>query len=618
MRKIRTLRTTEATAVLLFFLQSVRVLFSVLFGLIYDTIFQETVSMALAAGILLAVVAAFLAPLLASPRRGERLLTLAALVAALARLPMTFNLPTLRLWSSVVVVAAGGLYAASLARHAGRQLPTALVLALLADQFLRSAGNTYDLSLRTWWWPVQTALTAGVALLAWRIRAQGEMQEEEALRRFGLIDGLSIGALLFLQTSLLNFPNGVARWSGVGYELVAPLLIVATMLPLLPQARRAATRFLRGPLGGLALVFLTLAGVALGRVGSGGPGLLGLMLAQALLLTVLFRSGGANDRGRPGLALALGQLLFLVLNFAFAFAFTYPYTIPAFEGLGLPVTLVAVLFATLPALRRFSPPEQGDRPTVMAWLSSAAGLVLLVVVFAWPRGLDRRETVPLRVATYNIHYGYDSAWRFTLEEMARAIEESGADVLMMQEVDACRITSYGVDDALWLARRLGMHAVYQPTLEGLSGIALLSRYPLSASGGSLLPSQLEQTGIVHARLQLEEGPVDAYGIWLGLAADERARQLTGALSVIGEASPVLLGGDFNATPDSPVYSRLAGAGFVDPFLALGREPRPTSPSVAPQERIDFVWGRGLAPTSATVLESLASDHRMVVTEWTWP
>ena len=44
MRNPRFLRLLEATAVLLFLVQAVRVVFSVLFGLIYDTIFAGRVS----------------------------------------------------------------------------------------------------------------------------------------------------------------------------------------------------------------------------------------------------------------------------------------------------------------------------------------------------------------------------------------------------------------------------------------------------------------------------------------------------------------------------------------------------------------------------------------------
>jgi endonuclease/exonuclease/phosphatase (EEP) superfamily protein YafD len=56
------------------------------------------------------------------------------------------------------------------------------------------------------------------------------------------------------------------------------------------------------------------------------------------------------------------------------------------------------------------------------------------------------------------------------------------------------------------------------------------------------------------------------------------------------------------------------AGFVDPFIAGGFYPAPTDPAEKPNKRIDFVWMRGLTPTDARVLESTASDHRMVVVE----
>lgn len=182
-------------------------------------------------------------------------------------------------------------------------------------------------------------------------------------------------------------------------------------------------------------------------------------------------------------------------------------------------------------------------------------------------------------------------------------------------MDGGRITSYGVDDALWLARRLGMRDVYLPCVERLTGIALLSRYPLLAQGGELLPSEEEQTGIVWAELGTSNGPVNAFSIWMGLSPEERAMQLEAALAFIEEhPGPALFGGDFNSTPDSPIYERIAGAGFVDPFVAIGAEPLPTSPAHSPENRIDFVWLRGLQPVAAEVPASTASDHRLVVIE----
>jgi len=253
----------------------------------------------------------------------------------------------------------------------------------------------------------------------------------------------------------------------------------------------------------------------------------------------------------------------------------------------------------------------------MVQISGLIGLVVLAAVFARPPAKHLRVPYDvIRVGTYNIHYGYGTFWHFNLEEMARTIEESGADIVALQEVDTCRITSYGVDDALWLARRLGMQVVYQPTVEHLTGVALLSRIPVEDSGGWLLTSHEEQTGMAWARVRTANGALNAYGLWLGLSADERARQIEDALTKLDLASgtPLVVGGDFNSTPGSPTYQRLTAAGLIDPFAVLGREPAYSSPAINPTEHIDFVWVRGLEPMDAQVLPSLASDHRMVIIE----
>jgi endonuclease/exonuclease/phosphatase family metal-dependent hydrolase len=305
----------------------------------------------------------------------------------------------------------------------------------------------------------------------------------------------------------------------------------------------------------------------------------------------------------------------LLLSFGLAFAFTYAYVVPAFRDMGLPVVLVATLLAALPALRRGNAHSAVGAPSTAAWHWVAAAVAILATTaFAWPPQLDRWEGGAVRVGTYNIHYGYNTHWQFSLEDQARTIEDAGVDIIVMQEVDACRITSYGVDDALWLARRLGMQEVYGPALEELSGIALLTRIPIADSDTQILASRLEQTAIVYARLLPDGLPLHAYGVWMGLEPDERALQLDGALAFIGDASPAVFGGDFNATPDSATYARLRAEGFDDPFIVGGFEPEPSSPAIEPSRRIDHVWVRGLQVTGAEVLSSLASDHRMVVVE----
>jgi hypothetical protein len=71
MKERATLRFVEATAVFLFTLQAIRVLFSVLFGVIYDAVFAGPMT-PMVIGIHLLLLLAFLSPLFA-PRRGVRL-----------------------------------------------------------------------------------------------------------------------------------------------------------------------------------------------------------------------------------------------------------------------------------------------------------------------------------------------------------------------------------------------------------------------------------------------------------------------------------------------------------------------------------------------------------------
>ena len=243
-----------------------------------------------------------------------------------------------------------------------------------------------------------------------------------------------------------------------------------------------------------------------------------------------------------------------------------------------------------------------------ASLAVLGGLALVASAIA---ALPAAESIS--VATYNIHYGFDEDWNFTLDQQVEAIRESGADVVALQEVDAGRLTSYSVDDALYLARRLDMQVAYLPTIEHLTGIALLYRGPQASFTSTLLTSNLEQTGIIGIDLPLGEGQVGVYGAWIGLEPDEAARQVTEALEFIGDRSIVAFAGDFNLENGDLPISEILAAGFIDPFLALGMNPPPpTVPAIEPTRQIDFVWLRGLAPNSAEVSASLASDHRLVL------
>ncbi|MGD2105846.1 MAG: hypothetical protein PVJ55_12120, partial [Anaerolineae bacterium] len=228
-----TFRFVEGSAILLFLLQGVRVLLSSLFGLAYDVVFAGTVGAVELIGVAVCVVAACLSPLFV-PRRKESVgLLLAAVLAAVARVVLTVNQPDARLWGSLLVTAAAGAFGATFLRRRPDTFATALALAFVIDQLLRAAGNTYDLSLRVQWLPVQVLLSSAACTVSWLVFRRRRETESPPSGGIDIASGLSIGALIFLDTSLLGFPNTLARWTGADYALVAPLLMVATLLPLL-------------------------------------------------------------------------------------------------------------------------------------------------------------------------------------------------------------------------------------------------------------------------------------------------------------------------------------------------------------------------------------------------
>jgi len=619
MQKSRAMRMVEAAGVALCVVQALRVLFSMLFGVIYDALFEGPFTIGAVVTIALAALV-FLAPLLA-PRRPPRWFALVmATLAFAARIPMTLDAPAVRLYSSLVIVAAGGLYWADLLRQEPAQFAPTLIVGLIVDQLFRAAGDTFDITLRSAWLPVQAAVSVGLAVAS-AIAARSRPQEE-AQGGIGLWGGLAIGAFLFLETSLLALPNAAAHWSAWNYAILAPILVLTTSFPLLLHlAGEPPWLALRARLWGLFLMMMACAGLASGSAEQGLSSAVALVAAQwavtLALLAVPMRQPLAetHSNSRTGTHLALGLLLFLSISFVHAFTFTYAYTLDLFRGMGLPTFLLAAVIATLPALARGLHLRQPSGRQVWPWaLGAMAALTALTAVLARPPALRITTKGPVvRIGTYNIHYGYNAHWNLTLEQIARTIEESGADIVALQEVDTGRMTSYSVDNALWLSRRLKMGVVYLPTMEHLTGIALLHRLPLQASEGRLLTSQLEQTGIIRARLDVRGRSLDVYATWLGLKPEERATQLGEALAYV-VPGPAAFAGDLNATPDSPVYSRLSQAGLVDPFVAGGFAPLPTDPAEGPSKRIDYIWLRGLSPAGAMVLESTASDHRMVVVE----
>lgn len=616
MSRNQTYRFFEVSSVLLFFIQALKVMFSVLFGIIYDGVFEGPFTIWLVISVVLLILV-FLFPALFSTYLRRQHLRILALVTAAARVALCFNGAEIRYWGSLVTLLAGALYLVGSLCYQRQYTTMGFLSALSLDQIFRILGYTYDISLRLEWVLVQVLWV--VLLFAGGTRLKREDEELGVGNGLRIKSGLALGGFLFLQTSLLSLPNGVARWSSVQYEWIAPVLLFLTLLFLHPTISHGLDHLLgsRTWIRPISAVILLL-GLMLGYFYSGILAVISLFLAYIASISLLFTFLRADESTRPrtGSSVAVALVLFLLLNFLNAFAFTYPYTLPALREMGWVVYLAAGIFLGLATFQKITLEAESEFRFPSKVINAMLVLWIVVSVFLWPRKASELSTSgTIRVATYNIHYGYDDDWHFTLDKIAETIEENDCDVVAMQEVDTGRMTSYLVDDAHYLARTLKMNVAYLPTVEHLTGIGILYRGPKVVEESQLLSSLQEQTGIIGLRLGDSNIPLYVYGTWLGLGNEDTELQIREALSFIGDRSLATFGGDFNADPESPVAQVIREDDFEDPFTLLEIIPAPfTSPAIQPRHRIDFVWLRGLRAVDAWVPESLASDHRMVVVE----
>jgi endonuclease/exonuclease/phosphatase family metal-dependent hydrolase len=255
--------------------------------------------------------------------------------------------------------------------------------------------------------------------------------------------------------------------------------------------------------------------------------------------------------------------------------------------------------------------------TVIAGTGTAAGV---------PGALPPR---PLRVATFNIHHGVGLDDVLDLERIAATVESTGVEVVGLQEVDVhFGARSDFVDQANWLADRLGMYVVFGANLnlDPLSagaprrqyGTAILSEHRIRESTNTLLPRPEggEQRGLLEAHIRVRGLPVTVYNTHLQHDSQvERLAQIATIRDIIaGVDESVVVLGDLNATPGSPEIANLT-EDLVDSWATAGVCDGFTYDAATPHARIDYVMSSGdVVARTAAVVTADASDHLPVVVD----
>lgn len=232
---------------------------------------------------------------------------------------------------------------------------------------------------------------------------------------------------------------------------------------------------------------------------------------------------------------------------------------------------------------------------------------------------------------YNIHAGKDAAGQENLARVASLVRGSGADLVLLQEVDRNTQRSGPVDQPATLARLTGYSVAFGRTIGfqgGDYGVALLSRWPIrrdtlvplavAAPPGRTVEGR-EQRGVLVAEVEAPGGPLAVLTTHLDASGEDvwRVQEIATVLRVAREEEtrgmPLLLGGDFNSRPESAVHGEMRGAGFRDAWGECGEGSELTFPAAVPERRIDYLYLTGeTSCQSAQVLPSDASDHRPVL------
>ncbi len=221
----------------------------------------------------------------------------------------------------------------------------------------------------------------------------------------------------------------------------------------------------------------------------------------------------------------------------------------------------------------------------------------------------------LRVLSSNLRYGRADPTEFV------GLANSSADVITVAELTeeaVTRFTDAGIGQSF-------PHSQLTPG-SGASGIGMWSRYPLTPVSAprhrsvSMPAARVQVPGLEHPPLLASvhvQSPVsdneNTIEDWNYGMAGAKA-QLANFATAAGPAA-VIIGGDYNSTPDMRQFRDLLTNGYQDAVEELGAGYAPTFKAdswLPPVITIDHVLTRNATPASVKTVKIKGSDHRALL------
>lgn len=233
----------------------------------------------------------------------------------------------------------------------------------------------------------------------------------------------------------------------------------------------------------------------------------------------------------------------------------------------------------------------------------------------------------MKCMTINIQHGRDFAKGvIDLALMAETIRKEDPDVVVMNEVYGKGEGAAFVGQAEVIAEMIGYHAFFAPAIDitghGPYGNALLSKTPLIDAEVVAVPKAprlykgyYEDRCMAKAVTTVGDKKLTLLGIHFGLQPDEAELCAEVVCKAVKESEyPVVLMGDFNLTPDSPLLDPIRAL-LTDTDSKFAGECNFTFPTDKPEIKIDYIFvSPELTVLKTDIPQVVAADHLPVTAE----
>ncbi|UHL63760.1 endonuclease/exonuclease/phosphatase family protein [Paralcaligenes sp. KSB-10] len=195
----------------------------------------------------------------------------------------------------------------------------------------------------------------------------------------------------------------------------------------------------------------------------------------------------------------------------------------------------------------------------------------------------------LRIVSYNIHKGRSATGsRESMADLRLGLYGLRPDLCFLQEVQGRNERRSSLDaqhESLGAALRMntayGCNAVRHRTDHGN---ALLSRFPiLSQENQDISDHRLEQRGLLHVKVEINNTSVHCLVVHLGLFAGSRSRQVEALVErikrLVPADEPILIAGDFNDWNNRLAPLFVQQLGLCEVFAVAPEHPVAEPPSL---------------------------------------